>query len=77
MKMIPQPYQQQQGAGGIIIVHGITRTAVSAPGFQANLPPDCAAKLKSILAKPDSSVTDAERTFVAQMVPLAHVWPQL
>jgi hypothetical protein len=77
MKLIPQPYQQQQGAGGIVIVNDAIRMAAGASAVQASLPVEVAAKLAAILAKPPGACHDAENNFVALVLNLARIWPQL
>lgn len=77
MKMIEQPYQQQQGGSGIIIVDDAIHTAASSPAVSASLPAPISAKVAAIVAKPKSALVDCEYEFLAVSLQLARVWAQL
>lgn len=69
--MIPQPYQQQQGAGGIIHQRNVIKTAVNDPSIYGVLPSHCQAKIDSINLKGLADWTDDETAFMARMIPHA------
>ena len=77
MRMIEQPYQQQQGAGGIVIIDDTIHTAAANPAVGAGLPAEVATKLATIVAKPKSALVECEYGFMALSLQLARVWSTL
>ena len=77
MRMIPQPYQQQQGGSGIIIIDDAIHTAASNPAVASALPPEVGSKLSAVCAKPKSALVECEYGFMVAALQLARVWTQL
>lgn len=77
MRMIPQPYQQQQGGSGIIIIDDAIHTAASNPAVASALPPEVGSKLSAVCAKPKSALVECEYGFMVAALQLARVWSQL
>jgi len=74
---MPQPCQQQQGAGGVIIKqNALIATAATDPAITCSLPNDCAAKVVQIGGKPSAHWSDAEGEFMAAMILIARLWPK-
>jgi len=60
MKMIPQPYQQQQGAGGVIQKAKVLLVAVTDPCLYAELSPANKTAVDTIDAKGPADRTQAD-----------------
>lgn len=67
MKMIPQPYQPQQGGGIIIQQRNAIKTAANDPSIKGALPSHCQTQIDIISAKALADWSASEAEYMASM----------
>lgn len=71
MKMIDQPAQEQQGAGGIIQQNSAVKTAVNNPSIYGVLPPANQAGVTTINGKALGDWTEGDYAYMVSMLTVA------
>lgn len=70
-KQMQNPYQQQQGAGGVIQQSAVLKIAINDPSLYTMLPDHCKDKVEIINAKGLADWTGDDRCFMASMIMVA------